>query len=238
MRAAAQPDSSEKLEHQNLNDRTYAIIKSGLISGSFHPGQYFIIRTVAERYGISPTPVREALQRLVAERLLVMTASRSIIVPTLSADEFTEIYRIRCELEGLAGELAAAHCRTADVNRLTKIMDGIDKAIAGGDKTAYRQLNERFHFSIYEKAGSPRLLEIIQNLWGQVGPVFYGLFDDPDYGGTHANLHHRAIVDALKARDAHAARQRLVDDIVAAREALLPRLQTLIDVDAEAKVLS
>jgi hypothetical protein len=54
-----------KLEHQNLNDRTYAILKGGLISGTFHPGQVFIIRSLAERYGISTTPVREALQRLV-----------------------------------------------------------------------------------------------------------------------------------------------------------------------------
>ena len=98
----------DKLEHQNLNDRTYAILKGGLISGTFHPGQVFIIRSLAERYGISTTPVREALQRLVAERLLVMLPNRTIVVPSLSPENFAEIYRIRCELEGLAGEVATA----------------------------------------------------------------------------------------------------------------------------------
>src|SRR5262249_35295653 len=61
-----------KIEHSTLNDQAYTALKRGLISGTFRPGQALVIRTVAESYGISTTPVREALQRLVAERLLVM----------------------------------------------------------------------------------------------------------------------------------------------------------------------
>lgn len=226
----------DKLEHQNLNDRTYALLKGGLISGSFHPGQVFIIRSLAERYGISTTPVREALQRLVAERLLVMLPNRSIVVPTLSPAEFDELYRIRYELEGLAAQTATPFFRQSDVTRLKKTLVAMDGAIERGDTNAYRQLNEKFHFAVYEKANSPRLLEMIQGLWGQVGPVFYGLLEDPDYGGEHANVHHRELVDAIEARDAEAVRAKLVGDLVAARNALVPRLQSLVAEGVEARL--
>jgi DNA-binding GntR family transcriptional regulator len=226
----------DKLEHQNLNDRTYAILKGGLISGSFHPGQVFIIRSLAERYGISTTPVREALQRLVAERLLVMLPNRSIVVPALSPSTFGELYRIRYELEGLAAQMATRFFKTSDLTRLKKMLAAMDGAIKRGDKTAYRELNEKFHFAIYEKAHSPRLLEMIQGLWGQVGPVFYGLLEDPDYGGEHANVHHSELVDAIESGNADAVRQKLVEDLVAAENALMPRLQTLVAEGVEARL--
>jgi DNA-binding GntR family transcriptional regulator len=226
----------EKLEHQNLNDRTYALLKGGLISGSFHPGQVFVIRSLADRYGISTTPVREALQRLVAEHLLTMLPNRSIVVPTLSPTAFAELYRIRFELEGLAAQMATPFFRTSDVTRLKKALTAMDGAIARGDTTAYRELNEKFHFAIYEKANSPRLLEMIQGLWGQVGPVFYGLLEDPDYGGEHANVHHRELVDAIESGDAQAVRQKLVEDLIAAENALISRLQTLVAEGVEARL--
>jgi hypothetical protein len=110
----------------------------------------------------------------------------------------------------------------------------MDKTIEEGEKTAYRELNEKFHFEIYKKANQPRLLELIQNLWGQVGPVFYGLLDAPDYGGEHANQHHRQIVQALENGDAHSVRQKVAEDLVAAGNALRPRLKILVVNGAEA----
>ena len=88
-----------KIEHQTLNDRAYGEIRKGLISSRFQPGQVLVIRNLAETYGISTTPVREALQRLVAERLLVLLPNRSIAVPSLSAKKFAELARIRCAIE-------------------------------------------------------------------------------------------------------------------------------------------
>jgi DNA-binding GntR family transcriptional regulator len=217
----------DKLEHLKLNDRTYEALKGGLISGTFQPGQVLVIRAVAERYGISPTPVREALQRLVAERLLVMQANRSIVVPSLSMEKFAELYRIRCALEGLAGELATNNVRAADLSKLGKTIDAMEKTVTRRDSLAYRELNEKFHFLIYEKANSPRLFELIENLWCQAGPFMYGLFEDPDYG-PHANDHHRQILQALQDKDAAGVRERLAEDITAAAHSLIPRLVTLV----------
>lgn len=216
-----------KIEHRTLNDRAYAELRKGLITGTFRPGQVLVIRSLAETYGISTTPVREALQRLVAERLLEMQPNRSIAVPFLSVERFEELVRIRTALEGLAGELAASHIRPSHIQRLRKLLKDAGEAIASGDGRAYVAINQKFHFLIYENAESPQLLRIIQDLWSQVGPFFTRLFDDTSYVG-HANDEHDKIVAALEAGDAAAARRHIVDDITTAAHSLLPRLQKVV----------
>lgn len=219
-------DGMNKIEHKTLNDRAYDEIKTGLITGRFAPGQILVIRTLAETYGISATPVREALQRLVAERMLEVLPNRSIAVPDLTVEKFVELARIRAALEGLAAELAAPRFGPADLRALSRLIEDIDEAIAAGDGKAYVTLNQQFHFSLYERAGAPQLLRLIQDMWGQVGPFFNGLFDDVDYIGR-ANEQHLEIVRALADGDAAAARLHVVRDIEVAAESLLPRLTGL-----------
>jgi DNA-binding GntR family transcriptional regulator len=216
-----------KIEHATLNDRAYLALKRSLISGQFRPGQILVIRAMAESYGISTTPVREALQRLVAERLLVMQPNRSIAVPLLSIETFTELYRVRCALEGLAAELAAERLQAKQIQRLEKILQDIETTIAERDSRGYLSLNEKFHFLIYEQAHSPLLLELIQDRWSQVGPFFNELFEDTDYL-PHANEHHMRVVAALRIGDAAAARQSIIDDISTAAQSLMPRLREVV----------
>lgn len=214
-----------KIEHRTLNDRAYEQIKKGLISGAFRSGQTLVIRTLAETYGISTTPVREALQRLVAERNLEMLPNRSIVVPLLDVDRFVELFRIRRELEGLAGELATPHFRPQNLTRLESMLDAMDKTLAesGG---SYQALNQKFHFAIYERANSPLLMTMIQNMWSQVGPFFNELTEDDGFVGK-ANDQHRAIFSALLARDPVAVRRYLSLDISVAADHLIPRLKRL-----------
>jgi DNA-binding GntR family transcriptional regulator len=213
-----------KIEHHTLNDRAYSEIRKGLIASRFRPGQVLVIRTLAETYGISTTPVREALQRLVAERLLIMLPNRSIAVPGLSAEKFTELVRIRCALEGLAGELAVAGIKPAHIDKLKSLLGDLDKAAANRDSRGYVNLNQKFHFIVYERANSPHLLQMVQDLWSQVGPFFSGLFDDESFI-AHANEQHVRIVEALEAGNAAEVRQAIIKDITVAAEALTPRLK-------------
>ena len=214
-----------KIEYRTLNDRTYEQIKKGLISGEFHSGQTLVIRSLAEAYGVSTTPVREALQRLVAERHLSLLPNHSIVVPLLDTGRFVELFRIRRELEGLAGELAAPRFGRQNLVRLESVVGAIDKVLAGSGGS-YQALNQRFHFAIYERAGSPILLTMIQNMWSQVGPFFNELTKD-DIFVTKANDQHRAILAALRRKDATAVRHHLSLDISVAADHLIPRLKRL-----------
>lgn len=223
----------EHLQHKTLNDQAYAAIKQGLISGRFAPKQVLVLRNLAEAYGISTTPVREALQRLVGEGLLEMLPNRSIAVPDWDVAKFSELFRIRCELEGLAAELATPRITEAALSTLQALADAIDGALAEGRHKDYVALNQRFHFTIYRNAGSPRLLRIIENLWGEVGAYMNELFAYGGYGPV-ANKEHRAMLEGLAAGDARAVRDHLVADISVAAEAMLPRIR---DLASEAETL-
>lgn len=217
---------TEHLQHKTLNDQAYEAIKQGLISGRFAPKQVLILRNLAETYGISTTPVREALQRLVGEGLLEMLPNRSIAVPDWDVAKFSELFRIRCELEGLAAELATPRITKAVLSALHALADAIDDALAEGRHKDYVALNQRFHFTIYRNAGSPRLLRMIENLWGEVGAYMNELFAYGGYGPV-ANAEHRAILKWLAARDARAVRHHLIADISVAAETMLPRIRDL-----------
>lgn len=212
-----------KIEHQPLSDRAYQEIRKGLTTGHFAPMQPLVIRTLAQNYGISATPIREALQRLVAERLLEVLPNRSIVVPRMTRRRFRELFPIRGALEGLATELAVPMFDDAEKLRLQTLLDRIAETTRSYDSRTYLKLNREFHFAIYEKAGNPELLRLIQDMWLKVGPVFTGLFDDDHYR-HHANDEHLHIVEAILRGDAPAARRAMEQDLYLAAESLLPHL--------------
>jgi DNA-binding GntR family transcriptional regulator len=212
-----------KLEHHTLNDRAYAALKQGLISGDFKPGQALVIRTLAETFGISTTPIREALQRLVAERVLEIQLNRTIAVPLLSLSTFTELARIRCAVEGLAGELAAKVFDSEDAARLRGCVAGMDAAIQANDGKRYLSLNEQFHFQIYTRANTPILLDMIKDLWGRIGPYMNYLMETDAYV-PQSNDTHRQILAALETRAESLVRVLIVEDISKAAEVLSRRL--------------
>ena len=209
-----------KLEHQTLNDRAYGALKQELISGSFSPGQVLVIRKLAEMFGISTTPIREALQRLVAERLLEMKNNRSIIVPLLSASTFEELTRIRIAVEGLAGEMAASRMTEGALTEIRAALAGMQKAVERGDARTYLTLNESFHFAIYRQAGAPILLNMIRDLWGRVGP-YLKLLMEADRYVAQSNDAHRKIVVALEQGSGPAVRASIGEDISVAAAVLV-----------------
>ena len=156
---------------------------------------------------------------------LDLLPNRSIVVPLLDAERFVELFRIRRELEGLAGELAAPRFSRQNLARLESVVEAIDKTLAGSGGS-YQAMNQKFHFAIYERAGSPVLMTMIQNMWSQVGPFFNELTEDESFV-TKANDQHRAILAALQAKDAAAVRHHLSLDISVAADHLIPRLKRL-----------
>src|SRR5687768_9923781 len=109
---AASPDRGigfdlPKLTRSTLNDEVYDTLKDALIQGKIAPGAVMTIRSLADSFGTSMMPVREALRRLVAEHILVLLPNRSVTLPVLTKEKFQEITRIRFSLEGLASEEGA-----------------------------------------------------------------------------------------------------------------------------------
>ena len=212
------------IEHTTLAEKAYEKVRSGLISARFQPGEVLRIRSLAAEYGISATPVREALQRLVAENALELQPNKSFRVPVLSMARFEEVRRIRCALEPMAAELACPHITTRDMKTLALLVEKMDQSVDTLHKANYTTQNERFHFLIYEKSNSPLLLDVIRDLWVQVAPFFNRLFQGSGYL-SESNVWHKQIVDALECMDVQRVKSGIYSDIETAGEELRKILQ-------------
>jgi DNA-binding GntR family transcriptional regulator len=167
-------------------------------------------------------PVREALQRLTAARVLTVVSGRSIGVPPLARDRLMDLRRVRLELESLAAMWATPNIADAEIDRLQECIQNMEEAARSGDRKQYLRLNRTFHFAIYAAAGSDSLFAIIENLWLQISPYFHLLHASGNY--FKANEQHELMLDAIRARDGATVSFGVRNDIDAAYQVLVSLL--------------
>jgi DNA-binding GntR family transcriptional regulator len=199
------------LDH-SLRKQVYDSLRDALTAGRFVPGQKLTFRFIAGTLGVSLTPVREAIRRLVAEGALEMQPSRSVRVPLMTKDKLLELRDIRLALEGLAVEKAAALATAAHVARLRRIVTELMTVRGRGDTAADRQKIREFHFALYAIANQPTLLQMIEGLWLRTGPYLNLLY--PDFIASPRGPERRLrIIRAVESHDAAAARREMEADI-------------------------
>lgn len=137
------------------------ILRAAILKGELKGGQQLIQADIAEQFGMSRIPVREALKQLEAEGLVKLNPNKGAIITELSADEVQEIYEIRSFLETGAIEISIMNLTAEDLNRAEEILKAIDNA---PDVNKWLELNWEFHSCLYSPANRPRLLSIINNL--------------------------------------------------------------------------
>lgn len=196
----------------SLRWQVYDSLREALTAGRFAPGQKLTLRFVAGALGVSLTPVREALRRLVAEGAFEMQPNRSVRVPLMTRAKILELRDIRMAVEGLAAEKAAAHANRRQIAQLRQIALEIATARSRGDHATDRQKIREFHFALYGIADQPTLLRIIEGLWLQTGPYMNLLF--PAFiSRPHGPQTRARIIRALQAHDAVAARREIESDV-------------------------
>jgi DNA-binding GntR family transcriptional regulator len=196
----------------SLRSQVYDSLRDALTAGRFTPGQKLSFRFIAGTLGVSMTPVREAVRRLVAEGAFEMRPNRSVRVPLMTRDGILELRDIRLALEGLATEKAAALATRNHAATLRRIAAELMAVRTRGDTAADRQKIREFHFTLYAIANQPTLLRVIEGLWLQTGPYMNLLYPDfiASAGGPGRRLR---IVKALQAHDAATARREMQRDI-------------------------
>jgi DNA-binding GntR family transcriptional regulator len=211
----------------NLAGRVYEELRTALLEGRLWPGQRLKIRELAATLQVSETPVREAVMQLVREGGLEMHPSRAITVAQLSLAQYTELRRIRLELEGLAAAEAAPFGTPEIVAELEQLHAGLLAAEAAGDRAGAVRNNWRFHHRVYRTAPMPELLRIIETLWLRTGPLLNYQYPHapPTYPGRHRHLD---VIDAMRSHDSAALRAAVCNDTVEGGAGLL-RLLTEID---------
>ena len=202
-----------------LPDEIYRRIRTLILDGEIAPGELVTIQGLADAFGVSAMPVRVALQRLVVERALTVVSGRSVGIPKLEAARFTDLCRVRAEVETTATMWATDNLRPAGIQRLEKLIGMMAEAIVDNSPHQYVRVNHEFHFTIYRASGSEILLGMIEELWLQVSPYFHLLHDSGNY--KFANREHERLLDALKHRDAARAGACIRADIEGAAKVLL-----------------
>ncbi|PJE33932.1 GntR family transcriptional regulator [Pseudooceanicola lipolyticus] len=187
----------------------YSLILEAIDSGVYRPGDRLVESDLADRFGVSRTPIREALQRLETQSL-VARDGRSLIVASLDHNQMGELYVVRRELEGLAARLAARHANAEEIAVLREMVQADDKLI--GDPAALARANRRFHQQIHLASHNRYLvqqLDLVHRSMALMATTSLAA----EGRGEIAQKEHKAIVAAIAARNEEAAEKALQDHI-------------------------
>jgi DNA-binding GntR family transcriptional regulator len=178
-------------------EAVYQELRSGILDGSLPPGFWLDQKALAEGYAVSTTPVREALRRLEAEQLVVVKAHHGPRVAPLSVQELHYLFKVRLELDPLAGRLAAELATDEQRAAVRQLLERKHESPAERVST-----NRAFHRSIYEASGNPVLIQVLQSLWNRCDRYRFLLSTAHDREHEAQEEHdHEAMVEALEKGD-------------------------------------
>ncbi|NRB17655.1 MAG: GntR family transcriptional regulator [Rhodobacteraceae bacterium] len=187
----------------------YSLILEAIDVGIYKPNDRLVESDLAERFGVSRTPIREALQRLETQSLLERDG-RSLIVASLDHNQMAELYVVRRELEGLAAKLAARHATEEEIAVLRDMVSADDALV--GDPIALSKANRRFHEQIHLASHNRYLVQQL-NLVHRTMALMATTSLAAKGRGEIAQGEHKTIVSAIERRDEAAAGQALNDHI-------------------------
>ncbi|MFC6638603.1 FCD domain-containing protein [Sulfitobacter sp. JBTF-M27] len=179
----------------------YSLILDAIDTGVYRPGDRLVESELADRFNVSRTPIREALQRLETQSLLAREG-RSLIVASLDHNQTAELYVVRGELEGLAARLAARHATEEEVRVLREMVEA-DNALIG-DPTALSRSNRRFHKQIHLASHNRYLVQQLDLVYRSMALMATTSLA-VEGRGEIAQAEHDKIVSMIEARDEEGA---------------------------------
>ena len=179
----------------------YSLILTAIEGGTYRPGDRLVESELAERFGVSRTPVREALQRLETQAMLVRDG-RSLIVASLDHNQLAELYTVRAELEALAARLAARHATPEEVRVLAQMVE--EDRRTKGDPEALARANKRFHRQIHLASHNRYLVQQLDLVHRTMALMARTSLAAEGRGET-ALAEHARTVEAIAAGDGAAA---------------------------------
>ena len=191
-------------KHQTLREKILETIRDAILKGSLKPGEKVAEPELAERFGISRTPIREAFRQLESEGYLTVIPRKGAVVAALSEKDVDEFYAIKSILEGYAAELAATRLSQKEIEKLQAINEKLRNLAAEGDvKNFYRAHNE-FHDLFIKAADNQKLAELIQQLGMKFLRLRMASLSAPGRMNISVAEHER-LIEAFKMQDGHLA---------------------------------
>lgn len=219
---------SNRLGSLDAQSRTYELVlnrlREAISSGLLRPMEELKTDDLARELGVSRMPVREALHRLEAEGLVEMRPYRSIVVAPITTERVQHAYELIAAVEGLAARKAAERIPDEALDELAGMVEQMDAAIRGGDRSAYGTIHPQFHSRIYAWYPNERAHEIIRNLSNYVHRL-RRLYPWSPERWARTMTEHRALLDALRQHDGALAEQLVRDHAMASVADLLEQIR-------------
>lgn len=209
----------KELTHKPLKDEIYDALHRQIIAGKYGPGDWLRQEDIASHMGVMLTPVREALDLLVATGLAERVPYRGVRVREMSVKDVADAYGLRLMLEAMIAREAALHITPEQIASLEKKMDEMKKRVKLHDMPQERQLSREFHAAIAEASGNDLLIKlyaVVANAFPD-WLLYEAIFRNPELlAGSVAQTYeeHRAIMDALIRGDADKAAQTSIDHVL------------------------
>ncbi|PWW04019.1 GntR family transcriptional regulator [Hoeflea marina] len=196
----ADPAPSETLNRPALAVELTDKLRTLIMEGELKPGEKIPERLLTERFGVSRTPVREAVKILAAEGLVMLVQNRGAVVSTLTVAELEEVFPVLAALEGLVGELAALHATGQEIAAIHRLNDDMHAAFDRGDRPTYFDINQKIHAAMLAAARNQTLAQQHQMVARRASRARYQANLTLERWGE-AMREHDAILEALEARD-------------------------------------
>jgi DNA-binding GntR family transcriptional regulator len=194
-------------------------LRARIFAHELQPGNWVDEQALAQEYGISRTPLREALKVLASEGLVVLKPRRGCYVAEVSEQDLDEVFPVMAVLEAKVAEQAARRLASADFARLQAIHDELELHATANDADRFFDANQRFHTALQEIAGNRYLAQLIDDARKVIKLTRR---DSLRLAGRIAQsvAEHRAILDALRNGDAELAGKRMHDHLLSGRQAV------------------
>lgn len=193
-----------------VRERVLAGLRQDIIAGRLRPGDRLVERELAERFGVSRVPVREAIRALVAEGFVLFETPRRTVVRRLTPTDVKELFELREALEVYAAGLAATRATPRELAELRDLLDTAARATAAGDAEAITDVNTRFHDRILATAGNSLLISVMEPVDGRLRWLTRRNEEWPQLLAEH-----RELYDAIASGDPDRARARALRHVQA-----------------------
>lgn len=212
--------TSWRPEHQTKSELALRVLRERIRSGELEVGHRLQVETLTAELGMSPTPIREALRLLQADRLVHYEPHRGVVVARSATDSLHDVYEMRLALEPLATRLAIERMTDEQRENAERIHDRLVQVGKAGGGARMAALNSDWHWSLYGACGAESMQEFIQRLWN-VFPwrTNWAL----DQRAMHSVVEHERVMEALRAGDAPAGAEAMRQHILAGSKSEQPR---------------
>lgn len=208
--------------HVPLRDQVLAALRKGIVNGDYSPGERLTEDRLAEDFGVSRNPVREALRVVEAEGFVTIVPRRGAFVAVPDASMISDMFAARERLETLAAKLAAERATPADIAALRGLLDAARDATDRAEFSDVAELNSELHLLVVSIGGNKWLSSIATGLYLQVHWIFrLGAVDR----APHSWVEHIRLVDAIEAGDGDKAEEAAKAHVHAAAVAALTTLE-------------